>query len=190
MAIAMSVEAIKKDISEKMEKTITGLKDQLGQIRTGRANPAMLERIRVDYYGTPTPLRQISSVTVPDARTLVIQPWEKTMLQTIEKAIQKSDLGLPPNNDGKVIRLSVPELTEERRQDIVKQVRKRGEEAKIALRNARRDANELLKKAEKDGGLAEDAGKKAHDEIQKITDKFVSKVDEVITHKEEDVMSI
>lgn len=187
--MATSVEAVKKDISDKMEKTIAGLKDQLGQIRTGRANPAMLERIRVDYYGTPTPLRQISSVTVPDARTLVIQPWEKTMLSVIEKAIQKSDLGLPPNNDGKVIRLSVPELTEERRQDIVKQVRKRGEEAKVALRNARRDANEILKKAEKDG-LAEDASKKALDEIQKITDKFVSKVDEVVKHKEEDVMSI
>lgn len=188
--MATTLDSVKKDISDKMEKTITGLKEQLSQIRTGRASPAMLDRIKVDYYGTPTPLKHVAAVTTPDPRSLVIQPREKNMLSVIEKAIQKSDLAIPPNNDGKVIRLKVPELTEDRRKDLAKQVRKKGEEAKIALRNTRREANETLKKAEKDGDLSEDQGKKAQDEIQKITDKFVAQVDDVIKHKEEDVLSI
>jgi len=178
------------DLKDKMDKAVSSLKDEMGTIRTGRANPALLDRIRVDYFGTPTDLRQMASITVPDPRTLAIQPWDKTALKEIEKAILKSDLGLNPNNDGKLIRLTIPELTQERRSDLVKQVKKKGEEKKIHMRNFRREANEVIKKEQKDGRLTEDDSKHGLDHVQKMTDEYIVKLDQVVKHKEDDVMQV
>lgn len=175
---------------EKMTKTINVFEENLAEIRAGRANPAILNKIMIDYYGTPTPINQVAGISVPEARLIVIQPWDGSILKEIEKEILKSDIGINPNNDGKVIRLSFPELTEERRKEIVKDIRKMAEEAKVAVRSIRRDAIDEAKKAQKDSEISEDELKSAEDNIQKLTDKYVAKVDEVLEAKEKEVMSI
>ena len=175
---------------EKMTKTISVFEENLAEIRAGRANPAILNKIIIDYYGTPTPINQVAGISVPEARLIVIQPWDGSILKEIEKEILKSDIGINPNNDGKVIRLSFPELTEERRKEIVKDIRKMAEEAKVAVRSIRRDAIDEAKKAQKDSEISEDELKSAEDNIQQLTDKYVAKVDEILGAKEKEVMSI
>jgi ribosome recycling factor len=180
----------KKRIIERMEKTIDVLKKDLAAIRTGRASIAIFDGIMVDYFGTPTPLNHVATLGVPESRLITIQPWDPKTIPLIEKAIQKSDLGLNPSNDGKIIRLAIPQLTEERRKDIVKHVYKRGEEAKISLRNIRRDGNEEMKKIEKEKHMSEDETKRAIEEIQKLTDTYIKKVDETLSHKEAELMEV
>ncbi|MBR3889010.1 ribosome recycling factor [bacterium] len=175
---------------EKMEKAIAQLKREFSTVRTGRANPGILDKVVVDYYGAPTPLRQMSQVTVQDGTTLVITPYDKTILKDIEKAIIKAELGISPNSDGICIRLAFPPLTEERRRDIVKDVKKMGEDAKIAVRNIRRDMADDLKKAEKADNLPEDMVKDNQDKIQKVTDKFTKLVDSLVSDKEKEVMTV
>lgn len=174
----------------KMEKTLDVLLDEFGSIRAGRANPHVLDRIKVDYYGTPTPIQQVGNINVPEARMIVIQPWEKSLLKSIEKAILTSDLGINPTNDGSVIRLVFPELTEERRKDLAKDVKKKGEAAKVAVRNIRRDANESLKKMEKNGDISEDDLKDGNDKIQKLTDKMIDKIDKAVEAKTKEIMTV
>ena len=174
----------------KMKKTISVLREEYGVIRAGRANPALLDRILVDYYGSQTPINQLSNISVPEARTIVIQPWEAKLLKDIEKAIQKSDIGINPNNDGRVIRLTFPVLNEERRKELMKQIRKMSEEAKVAIRSIRRDAVENFKKQKKSNEMTEDDLKDAEKEIQSITERFVSEVDKVMAEKEKDIMEI
>lgn len=176
--------------TEKMEKAIQSLKKELATLRAGRANPAMLDKVMVDYYGTPTPINQMAGINVPEPRLLVIQPWDKSAIGDIEKAILKSDLGLTPNNDGSVIRIQIPALTEERRVELTKLARKHGEEAKVAVRNIRRDANDEFKKMEKDGLISEDESKRHLEEIQVLTDNFSKKVDETVKQKENEIMEI
>lgn len=175
---------------EKMGKTLSILKEELGVIRAGRANPAMLDKVSVDYYGTATPLKQMAGVSSPDPRTIMIQPWDKTVLKDIEKAILASDLGLNPSNDGEVIRINIPQLTEERRKELVKLATKTGEQSKVALRNERREANDKIKKMEKEGELSEDDSKKALDEVQKMLDNCVKEVDTIIAKKEKEIMEV
>ena len=175
---------------EKMESALKHLNKELASIRAGRANPAILDKVTVDYYGTPTPIGQMASVTVPDSRTVSIQPWDKGGISIIEKAILKSDLGLTPVNDGKVIRIMIPPLTEDRRKDLVKVARKYTEEAKVAVRNVRRDANDSLKKLEKDKAISEDEQKKASEDVQKLTDKYVAEADKKCAAKEKEIMEI
>lgn len=175
---------------EKMQKTLDNLDREYNSIRAGRANPHVLDRIKVDYYGSPTPLQQVGNISVPDPRTIVIQPWESSMLKPVEKAIQTSDVGINPSNDGKVIRLVFPELTEERRKDLAKDVKKKGESAKVALRNIRRDANDFLKKAQKNGDITEDDQKDQLDKMQKMTDKYVKKVDDAVASKSKEIMTV
>lgn len=179
-----------KEAEEKMSKTISVYKEELQSIRAGRANPALLDRITVDYYGQITPLKQVGSVSAPEPRLLVIQPWDAKLIPAIEKEILKSDLGLNPSNDGKVIRLVIPQLTEERRKDLAKVVKKSGENAKVAVRNTRRDLIERIKKMEKNKEISEDDRKDAEAEMQKITDKFIEEVDAVTKKKEEELMEI
>ncbi len=181
---------IHKACEDKMKKTINVLKEDLHSIRAGRANPALLDRITVNYYGSETPLKQIASVSAPEPRLLVIQPYDSNAMQNIEKAIMQSDLGLNPSNDGKIIRLSIPMLTEERRKDLIKLVKKTGEEAKIALRNERRDANDKLKKLHKNNELTDDDLKKAEEKVQELIDKYTSIIDELISKKENEVMEV
>ena len=178
------------NLKERMEKSIGAYQEKLSEIRAGRANPAILNKIKVEYYGTPTPINQMAGISVPEARMIVIQPWDMSVLKDIEKAILASDIGINPNNDGKVIRLSFPELTEERRKEIVKDIRKMAEEAKVAVRSIRRDAIDEAKKAQKDSEISEDELKSAEDNIQQLTDKYVAKVDEILGAKEKEVMSI
>lgn len=178
------------ELEERMEKTIHALKSELASIRTGRANASLLDHVRVSYYGSDVPLSQIGAISVPEARILVIAPWEKTLLTDVEKAILTSDLGLTPNNDGSVIRLILPELNEERRKDLVKKARQIAEKAKISVRSARRDGNEQVKDAVKNDGLSEDESKQQQAIIQKKTDKFISDVDRVLAHKEEEILTI
>ena len=175
---------------EKMQKTIAVVKKDLATMRAGRANPQILDRILVDYYGTPTPINQMGNISSPEPRMLVISLWESKMIPNVEKAIQKSDIGINPTNDGKVIRLVVPELTEERRKDLTKQVRKYAEDSKVAVRNIRRDAVDYVKKAQKKGELTEDDQKKAEKDIQDLTDKHVKKIDEMCAKKEKELMEI
>ena len=175
---------------EKMEKSLDVLLDEYASIRAGRANPHVLDRLRIDYYGTPTPIQQVGNVTVPEARMIVIQPWEKSLLKEIEKAILVSDLGINPTNDGNVIRLVFPELTEERRKDLAKDVKKKGEGAKVAIRNIRRDAMDSIKKMEKAGDISEDDLKQGEEKIQKITDKMIEKVDKAIETKTKEIMTV
>ena len=177
-------------IEEKMKKTIGNLDGELSAIRAGRANPNVLNKIMVDYYGTPTPIQQVANVSVPEARMIQIQPWESSLIKGIEKAILVSDLGLNPSNDGKVIRLVFPELTEERRKELVKDVKKKGEAAKVAVRNIRRDANDLLKKLEKGGEITEDELADGEDQIQKLTDKMIAKVDKAVEEKTAEIMTV
>ena len=179
-----------KSIEEKMNKTISVLQEDLSEVRAGRANPAVLNKIKVDYYGVPTPISQVAGISVPEARLIVIQPWDASILKEIEKEILKSDIGINPNNDGKVIRLAFPELNEERRKEIVKDIRKMAEEAKIAVRSIRREAIDAFRKMQKNSEITEDELKLAEDEIQKITDKFVEEIDTILTNKEKEVMSV
>lgn len=178
-----------KVYEEKMTKTMANLDGELGAIRAGRANPNVLNRIMVDYYGTPTPIQQVANVSVPEARMIQIQPWDKSMIKAITKAIQTSDLGINPNNDGSVIRLVFPELTEERRKELVKDVKKKGEAAKVAIRNIRRDGNDSLKKL-KGTEVSEDEIKDMEDDLQKMTDKFVKEVDKAVEVKSKEVMTV
>ncbi|MFZ5966556.1 MAG: ribosome recycling factor [Bacillota bacterium] len=178
------------EIEEKMQKTLKVLKEELMSIRAGRANPALLDRIMVDYYGSPTPLKQIAGISAPEPRLLVIQPYDKGAIQPIEKAIQLSDLGINPSNDGKLIRLLIPQLTEERRKELIKIVKKTGENAKVAIRNERREANDKLKKMQKNTEITEDDLKKSEDDIQKLTDKFISMIDETINSKEKELLEV
>ena len=175
---------------DKMEKSLDVLLDEYASIRAGRANPHVLDRLRIDYYGTPTPIQQVGNVTVPEARMIVNQPWEKSLLKEIEKAILVSDLGINPTNDGNVIRLVFPELTEERRKDLAKDVKKKGEGAKVAIRNIRRDAMDSIKKMEKAGDISEDDLKQGEEKIQKITDKMIEKVDKAIETKTKEIMTV
>ncbi|BDH61173.1 ribosome-recycling factor [Lysinibacillus sp. PLM2] len=175
---------------EKMNKSIAAFTRELASIRAGRANASLLDRITVDYYGAPTPINQLAGVAVPEARLLVITPYDKSILGEIEKAIMKSDIGITPTNDGSVIRLTIPALTEERRKDLVKVVKKEAEEAKIAIRNVRRDANDDLKKLEKNGEITEDDLRGYNDDIQKLTDQFITKIDEVAKDKEKEILSV
>ena len=175
---------------DKMEKSLDVLLDEYASIRAGRANPHVLDRLRIDSDGTPTPIQQVGNVTVPEARMIVIQPWEKSLLKEIEKAILVSDLGINPTNDGNVIRLVFPELTEERRKDLAKDVKKKGEGAKVAIRNIRRDAMDSIKKMEKAGDISEDDLKQGEEKIQKITDKMIEKVDKAIETKTKEIMTV
>lgn len=181
---------VQKEAAEKMGKTISVYKEELQSIRAGRANPTLLDRITVDYYGQSTPLKQVASVSAPEPRLLVIQPWDTTLIPIIEKEIQKSDLGINPSNDGKLIRLQIPQLTEARRLELIKVVKKNGEQAKVAIRNTRRDGIDKIKKLEKDKNLPEDERKSAEDEMQKLTDKYILEVDAVTSHKEEELLEI
>ncbi|GKV67829.1 ribosome-recycling factor [Sporosarcina sp. NCCP-2716] len=182
--------AVMDQTTERMEKAISSLTRELASIRAGRASASLLDRISVMYYGAPTPLNQMAGISVPEARLLVIQPYDKTTLGDIEKALLKSDIGITPSNDGSVIRLAVPALTEERRKDLVKEVKKDGEESKIAIRNIRRDANEELKKLEKDGEITEDELRRYSDEVQKLTDSYITKIDSLAEDKENEIMEI
>ena len=186
----MPCKEILNQAKAKMDKTIVVLQNNMQAIRAGRANPKLLDRITVDYYGTPTPLNQIGNVTVPEARMMVIKPWEKSMLKQIERAIQTSDLGLNPNNDGEVIRLIFPELNAERRKDLTKQVKKYAEEAKVAVRAIRRDAIEQVKKLKKDSLITEDDQRKAEEDAQKLTDKAIKEIDTVAAAKEKEIMEV
>ena len=178
------------NLKEKMEKTISVYNEKLSEVRAGRANPAILNKIKIDYYGTPTPINQVAGVSVPEARLIVIQPWDISVLKEIEKAILASDIGINPNNDGKVIRLAFPELTEERRKEIVKDIKKMAEEAKVAVRAIRRDGIDEFKKEQKEGNITEDELKQSENEIQKITDKNIEEIDKILEAKEKEVMSI
>ena len=178
------------NIKEKMDKSINVYNEKLSEVRAGRANPAILNKVKIDYYGTPTPISQVAGVSVPEARLIVIQPWDVSVLKEIEKAILASDIGINPNNDGKVIRLAFPELTEERRKDLVKDIKKMAEEAKIVIRTIRRDGIEEAKKEQKDGNITEDELKQAENEIQKMTDKSVEEIDKILSNKEKEVMSV
>lgn len=182
-------QSIKKNAEERMDKAIQALKRDLATLRAGRATPSLLDRIQVDYYGTPTPVNQLANINTPDSRTLMIQPWDKSSLSEIERAIQKSDLGLTPANDGSSIRLSIPPLTEERRVELVKMTKKFGEEAKVAIRNIRRDANDDIKKLEKTD-ISEDESRRHQEDIQKATDKFIAEVDKVLAAKEKEIMEV
>jgi ribosome recycling factor len=181
---------ILKDFNDGIAKTLEDLKRDLATVRTGRANLHMLDGVRVDYYGTSTPLNQVATLSVPEARLIVVKPWEKTMIPVIEKAIRDANLGLNPQSDKDLVRVPVPALTEERRKDIVKQVKHKGEEHKIAVRNQRRDTKELLESAQQDGEIAEDEGKKALEKMQKSTDDGIRKVDEIVAAKEKEVMQV
>ena len=178
------------NIKDKMEKSINVYNEKLSEVRAGRANPAILNKVKIDYYGTPTPINQVAGISVPEARLIVIQPWDISVLKEIEKAILASDIGINPNNDGKVIRLAFPELTEERRKDLVKDIKKMAEEAKIAIRAIRRDGIEEAKQEQKDGNMTEDELKQAENEIQKLTDKSVEEIDKILENKEREVMSV
>lgn len=179
-----------KEFERKMQKTLDVLSSDFGAVRAGRANAQVLDRITVEYYGVPTPLNQVGTVSSPDPRTLVIQPWDNTLLRAIEKAIQTSELGINPQNDGRVIRLAFPQLTEERRKDLTKQVKKYAEDSKVAIRNIRRDAVDYVKKAQKKGEMTEDEQKKAEKDIQELTDKYTKRADEMCAKKEKELMEI
>lgn len=178
------------NLKDKMSKTIEILKMDLSSVKIGRANPSMLDRIEIEYYGTMTKINQVANISTPESRVIMIQPWEKSILKDIEKAILKSDLGLPPNNDGSTIRLIIPEMTEETRRNTVKKVKKIAEDAKVTIRTIRRDANDKAKSLKKDSLITEDDLKKYEEEIQKITDKFIKNIDDIIINKEKDIMLI
>ena len=179
-----------KELEERMGKTVQYMQDEFATIRAGRANPHVLDRLTVDYYGSATPIQQVGNISVPEARMIVIQPWDKSLLKAIEKAIQKSDIGINPSNDGKVIRLLVPELTGERRKDLCKQVKKMVEEGKVAIRNIRRDAMETIKKMKKDSAITEDDQKVAEKDLQKVTDSHIEELDRIGADKEKEIMSV
>jgi ribosome recycling factor len=184
------LDAIYAETEDRMDKVISAFQRELATLRAGRATPALLDRIEVDYYGAMTPLNQLAGVTAPESRLLVIQPWDKQALGDIEKAIMKSDLGLMPTNDGNVIRLSIPQLTEERRKDLVKYVRKKAEESKVGIRNVRRDANDDIKQLEKSNDISEDERRRSQDRIQELTDKKILEIDAVMAVKEQEMMEV
>lgn len=186
----MTVDSALKAATEKMDKAIAVLKDELSGVRTGRATPALLQRVVVDYYGTPVPIQQLASFSVPEPRTLVISPFDRNAIASMEKAIMSSDLGITPGNDGTVIRLSFPPLTEERRKELIKLVHHRGEEGRVAVRNIRRHSKEELEKLEREGGISEDDLVRSEKELQKLTDKHISDIDEVVTHKDAELKEI
>ena len=179
-----------KEFENKMSKTVDALKEDYVTIRAGRANPHILDKIKVDYYGTPTSLQQVANISVPEARMIQIQPWESSLIKEIEKAILVSDLGITPNNDGKVIRLIFPELTEDRRKELAKEVKKKGDNAKVAIRNVRRDANDLFKKQNKAGEISDDELKGTEDDIQKLTDKYVGSIDATVEEKTKEILTV
>jgi len=178
------------NIESRMEKTLGVLKVELSKIRTGRANASLLDHVRVDYYGSEVPINQVANLSVPEPRTIVIAPWEKSMLQKVEKAILSSDLGINPSNDGEIIRLTLPELNEERRKEFVKQVKQIGEKARVAVRNVRRDANDEIKKQVKDDGLSEDESKRLQERIQQATDKHIAEIELILERKEQDILTL
>jgi ribosome recycling factor len=184
------VNQIYSQAEEKMKKAIENLRYELNKVRTGKASPAILDGIRVNYYGSIVPLKQAASISVPEMRLVTVQPWDKSMINEIEKAILKSDIGLTPLNDGHIIRLPIPQPTEERRLELVKQTKRSGEEIKVSIRNSRREANESLKKNEKDGKISEDDSYRAQEKIQEMTDNFIKKVDEILKAKEQEIMEI
>ncbi len=184
------VESVFQETRQRMSKTVESLNKEFSRIRTGRATPSLLDGITVEYYGSSLPINQVANISVPEARLMVIQPWEKNMLAPIEKAIQASDLGLNPQNDGNLIRVPIPPLSEERRRDLVKSCKKISEDSKVAVRNIRRDSNEKLKKAEKDKEITQDEQKKALDRIQKLTDEYIGAIDEQLGHKETEIMQV
>ncbi len=186
----MDIKEIQSDAEARMQKGVENTRSELSKIRTGKASPAMLDTVRVEYYGSMVPLQQVANVNTPEARLLTIQPWEKNMIGEIEKGIQKADLGLNPVNDGTIIRLPIPQLTEERRKDFVRLCHKLAEEGRIAIRNVRRDSNDKLKSTEKDHEISEDQYHTAVDEIQKLTDKYIKGVDEILAKKEEEIMEV
>lgn len=179
-----------KNIEERMNKTISVYEEKLSEVRAGRANPAILNKVKIDYYGTPTPINQVAGVSVPEARLIVIQPWDVSVLKDIEKAILASDIGINPNNDGKVIRLAFPELTEERRKELVKDIKKMAEEAKVAVRAVRREGIDEAKTKQKNSEITEDELKNAENDIQKLTDKKIEEVDKILENKEKEIMSV
>jgi len=179
-----------KPFEDKMSKTLEVLKEEYASVRAGRANPHLLDKLRVDYYGTPSPIQSVANISVPEARVIQIQPWESKMIKEIEKAILASDIGITPGNDGKIIRLVFPELTEERRKELVKDLKKKAEAAKVAVRNVRRDANDAIKKAAKASEISEDEQKQIEDEIQKLTDKFVAEIDKNTDAKTTEIMTV
>ncbi|MEM5948183.1 ribosome recycling factor [Spirochaetia bacterium 38H-sp] len=182
------MEKIIQDAESRMKKSVANLKEELATVRTGRATPALFDRITVEYYGQQSPLNQVASISAPEPRLIVIQPWDKSVLGEIEKAIQNSDLSLNPVNDGKVLRINIPPLTEERRKEYIKMAKNTAEQAKVAVRNIRRDANESLKKAEKNGDISEDEFKKGEEKIQKLTDKYVEEISKLLEAKEKEIM--
>jgi len=179
-----------KPFEDKMNKTLEVLKEEYASVRAGRANPHLLDKLRVDYYGTPSPIQSVANISVPEARVIQIQPWESKMIKEIEKAILASDIGITPGNDGKVIRLVFPELTEDRRKELVKDIKKKAEAAKVAVRNVRRDANDAIKKAAKANEISEDEQKQIEDEIQKVTDKFIAEIDKNTDAKTAEIMTV
>ena len=186
----MNISEVKKNAETKMSKSVDSLKTDLAKVRTGRANPGILDHVQVEYYGNPTPINQVANISLIDGRTISVQPWEKKMVNAVEKAIRDSDLGLNPSSVGDIIRVPMPPLTEERRKEMVKLVKTEGEDAKIAVRNIRRDANEYLKKMVKDKACSEDDERRAQDDIQKLTDKYVKQIDGLLAEKEKEVMTV
>jgi len=186
----MMVDDLFHDTEHKMERSLAALRKDLSRIRTGRASLALLEGITVDYYGTPTPLNQVATLAVPESRLITIQPWDKAQLGLIEKSIQRSDLGLTPVNDGKIVRLAIPPLTAERRKDLVKQVKKIGEEAKVALRNVRREGNDALRDREKAKQISEDDWRRSQEQMQKLTDRYITQVDDILSAKEREILEV
>ena len=184
------INGVLKENDERMHKAVEALRKEYGTIRAGRANPSLLDKVSVEYYGTPTPVNQLANISVPEPRLLMIQAWDKTSLPAIEKAIMKSDLGLNPSSDGTVIRIVIPQLTAERRSELVKTVKKKAEEARVAVRNVRRDTNEHLKKLEKDKAASEDEVKRAQEDVQKVTDKYIKEIDHVAEVKEKEIMEV
>lgn len=182
--------SIMNEFEEKMGKSVDALKEEFTTIRAGRANPHILDKLRVDYYGTPSTIQQVANVSVPEARMIQIQPWESSLIKDIEKAIMISDIGITPNNDGKVIRLVFPELTEDRRKELAKDVKKRGDNAKVAIRNIRRDANDAFKKQNKDNEISDDELKDAEGEVQKLTDKYIAAIDKAIEEKTTEILTV
>lgn len=183
-------QAVLRDAEHKMQQAVQAARRELGSIRTGRANPALLERIVVDYYGTPTPINQMASISAPEPRLLVIQPWDKSVMKEIEKAIMSSELGLTPNNDGAVIRIQIPPLTEERRREMARLARKEAEDKRVAVRNVRRDANDELKRLEKEGVISEDESRRAQTEVQQLTDKYIKEIDDLLAAKEKEILEV
>lgn len=181
---------VKRKLNDKMERALEALKKELAAVRTGRASLSVFDGISVDYYGTPTPINQVATMAIPESRLITIQPWEPKLISEIEKAIQKSDLGLNPTNDGKIIRIAIPPLTEERRKQIIKQVHKRVEDTKVSIRNIRREGNDQIKRLEKEKHISEDDTRRSIDEIQKLTDSYIKRSDEIMSHKEAELKEI